>query len=210
VRACLIAVGVAIATAVARSPALAVAPHRSTCLPVRAHTVVTDSSARVFSVESPRRRVRLYGCLFQRGIAVPLGLLTNTFEGVGNVALGSTIVAYSVTSGGVDFFNTSVIAYDLMTGRLLYVFPATTSTERPESVYFVKALVMTPSGSVAWIGSKFSFFGFQTIYEVHTALTSGATALLDQGPSIVRGSLRLSDGVVSWTNAGARRSAPLP
>ena len=73
----------------------------------------------------------------------------------------------------------------------------------------VTDLVVTYRGSIAWIVRK----GAQcktTTFEVHSAQVSGTPALLEGGPAIGPGSLRLSHQTVSWENAGQRRSAHLP
>ena len=73
----------------------------------------------------------------------------------------------------------------------------------------VTDLVVTYRGSVAWIVHE-GGIRQATTFEVHSAQTSGTPALLDEGQAIVPGSLRLSHQIVSWENAGQRRSAHLP
>jgi hypothetical protein len=216
-RGCAVAGGFLVAMMLLGGRSLAAAVHRSNCLPRGAHTLAKDSSARVFSVHASQRGFpglsrRVYACLFRRGIPVLLGKPSPLgFRGVGPVALAGTTVAYADTTGGIDFFNTVVLELDLRTGRTRFSLPATTSTGTVESFYFVQALVLTPRGSAAWVGSKSSIVNQTgTIYEVHRALASGATSLLDQGPRVDPASLRLSRGTVSWIDGGSPMSAPLP
>lgn len=77
----------------------------------------------------------------------------------------------------------------------------------------IESLVLTRSGSVAW--------GIRHLHEVRPqpggprvpvgvrALDGERSRLLDKGERIDPASLRLEDGRVHWTHAGAPRSAPL-
>ena len=70
---------------------------------------------------------------------------------------------------------------------------------------------MNEHGTVAWIVVR-SGFGHPTkSIEVHRATTSGSMALLDSGPGIAPGSLRLAPGgEVTWLDAGHSLYATLP
>jgi hypothetical protein len=69
----------------------------------------------------------------------------------------------------------------------------------------VRALVLARSGAVAWIGQDL----VAGLYEVR-ARHGHRRALLARGADIDPGSLRLQGSEVSWTQAGAARSAALP
>ena len=68
-------------------------------------------------------------------------------------------------------------------------------------------LVVTPVGSVAWIIREHHLGESHT--RVMTARVSSGTTLLDEGPGIISGSLRLARGVLSWEDGGVERSLGL-
>jgi hypothetical protein len=197
--------------------ALAIAPHHSTCLPKGAQTVAKDSVARVFALPPansktllPLSRRRLYGCIFRRGVAVPM-VSERRFSSWGHVVLAGTTVAYASEFMGIDFGTASVTTFDLRRARTIASLDAWTFIEQglPESFYSVTGIVLETSGSMAWLSRMRAISG-STSYQVHEVGPSGSTALLDHGPEVQPTSLRLSKGTVSWMNGSTGMSAQLP
>jgi hypothetical protein len=79
---------------------------------------------------------------------------------------------------------------------------------RRESFQAVGSLVLRADGGVAWIGTRSSIVGGRKLVEVRKADRSGA-ALLDSGPAVDSGSLRLRGSKLTWKHGGRIRSATL-
>ena len=127
-----------------------------------------------------------------------------------HVTLAGAIVAYTDSTHGVDTGSTEIVVRNIASGRTLLIVPGAGSFIDACVIRFqeVTDLVVTRRGSIAWLVRKGA--GCKTTaFAVYSAQASGAPALLEEGPAIVPGSLRLSHGAVSWENAGQRKSARL-
>ncbi len=154
-------------------------------------------------------------------MAVRLGARSNpqdTVEQVGerNFRLAGDYVAFErfdAGQGGADY-NVEVV--NLRTRRRLHHVP---TGPIPSDANFAggfsggssgtgptTALVLNPHGSVAWIVRDVYAAGRS--YQVHKDDHAGP-ALLDEGSAIDPRALTAAGGVVSWIDAGQRRTAPL-
>jgi hypothetical protein len=154
-----------------------------------------------------------YACLLRRGTRVTLSKPGSRREvdSIGDVTLAGTIVAFTDSARGVDAGSTSIVVVDVASRRTLLTVAGAGSFVDACFASFrdVADLLVTDRGSVAWLVRKGA--GCKTTtYEVHSAQPSVAPTLLDEGPAIVPGSLRLSNGALTWENAGALKSARLP
>jgi hypothetical protein len=196
----------------ASSRALAGVGHRSRCLPRGARTVTSDRSARVYSVAGASSGPeRTYACLFADGRTTVLGGSDGALpHSLSHISLAGTLLAYADYRFGVDSGCTGITVLDLARSRTLLTLSQVGCTIDAGFVSLgqVTDLVLSSHGSVAWIVSKGKFQA--ATYAVHRAETSGSTTLLDEGPAIVPGSLRLLRGVVSWQDGGHPVSANLP
>jgi hypothetical protein len=72
----------------------------------------------------------------------------------------------------------------------------------------VASVVVKPDGSAAWIGESHAIGPPHGGTEVHKVTAAGAR-LLDRGPGIATGSLRLHGALLSWRHGGRTRTARL-
>jgi hypothetical protein len=156
------------------------------------------------------------GALFAACI-VSAALVTGTgtavgrgHDSIGHVVLAGRIVAYTDSTHGVDTGSTGIAVINVAARRTLLTIPGVGGFIDACVISFrdVTDLVVTDRGSVAWIVRKGANCRTAT-FEVHSAHASGAQSLLEEGPAIVPGSLRVSGQTASWENGGQRRSASL-
>jgi hypothetical protein len=211
-RKCLLASGVALVALIASPGAMGRARHHSRCHPAGAKTIAKDRDVRVYSVAGkPSTRESTYACLLATGATMVLNNKPRQRrDWVGHIVLTRSIVAYTESSFGVDSGCTSIVVVDVVRRHAVLTVPSVACSIDAGIIAFgeVTDLVVSPRGSVAWIVHRGN--RKESTFQVHDALTSGASALLDEALTIVQGSLRLSHGTVSWENAGRRKSAPLP
>jgi hypothetical protein len=204
-------VGVAIAASIACTGAAADFGQRSSCPPAHAHTIAKDRDVRVYSLtgKTPTRG-GTYACLQRRGTIVTLTKPRRRPDSINDIALAGTIIAYTDSTHGVDTGSTDIVVVDVAKGRTLLMVPGAGGFIDACFIGFheVTDLVVTHRGSVAWLVRKGARCK-TTTFEVYSAQTGGGAILLEEGPAIVPGSLRLSDRTVSWENAGQRKSAHL-
>jgi hypothetical protein len=170
--------------------------------------VARGSQAVLFTrpaTQSPAGRrlgVAVYGCVAGSGNPVALGS-TGSLQ---QAALNGTTAAYAWSQvEGIDTSSTSVSVADLRQGRRLFEVPAGRIAIAPSFVR-VDALVVSPDGTVAWIqhGGTVESPG----YSVQAASPARPSDhQLAAGSAIRPGSLRISEGRVSWVEAGQRRFA---
>lgn len=207
------AAGVAIAALAACAAATAGPGQRPSCLPPHAHTIARDRDVRVYSLTAQTStRGGTYVCLLRRGTIVTLAKPgPRRPASIEHITLAGTIVAFTDSTHGVDTGSTDIVVVDVASRRTLLTVPGAGGFIDACFISFheVTDLVATYRGAVAWLVRKGARCK-TTTYEVYSAQASGAPILLEEGPAIVPGSLRLSDGTVSWKNAGQRKSARLP
>ncbi len=207
--------GVAITASIACAGAVAGPGRHPNCLPPHARTIAKDRDVRVYSLagKTPTRG-GTYACLLRRGTTVALAKPGRYHPfAVDHITLAGAIIAYTYSTYGVDTGSTGIATVDVASGHTLLTVPGAGGFVDACFIGFreVTDLVVTYRGSVAWIVRK----GAEcktTTFEVYSAQVSGTItpALLEEGPAIAPGSLRLSHQTVSWENAGQRRSAHLP
>ncbi len=125
------------------------------------------------------------------------------------MALASATAAYGLERCGIDTGYTQVLVRGLDNGAQLSSFASTVKPLPAEAYSMVESLVVKRDGAVAWIASAASIVGHgQPDIEVHSGRGSNAQ-LLDSGPTIDAGSLRLHGSRLTWRHGGATRSAVL-
>lgn len=186
--------------------------HRSRCAPAHSETVARDRDVRVYSLAgNAPGHDGTYACLLHSGSTVAL-VKPRRYrpDSIGHVVLAGTIVAYTDSTHGVDTGSTGVVVVNVAARRTLLTIPGVGGFIDGCFISFrdVTDLVVTDRGSVAWIVRKGANCRTAT-FEVHSAHASGAQSLLEGGPAIVPGSLRVSGQTASWESGGQRRSASL-
>jgi hypothetical protein len=200
------------ATLVACTEVAASHGRRARCAPPHAQTIAKDRYIRVYSLggKAPRQG-GTYACLLRRGTIVVLARHRRFRpDSIGHIVLAGTIVAYTDSTHGVDTGSTDIVVVNAASRRTLLTIPGVGGFVDACVISFhdVTDLVVTYRGSVAWIVRKGTHCKTAT-FEVHSARISGAPALLEEGPAIVPGTLRVSGQTVSWENGGQRKSAGL-
>jgi hypothetical protein len=200
---------VSVALSAALVPVGAAAEERRgpACKSKAAKTLLSTRHARVF-----QKGDRIYACL-RRGHRV---FRIGTRQSIGgnnkrNLRLAGRYVAYSSTLNAVK-----VTVRNLRSGRVVHNEAAAQLT-RP-ALSSLTDVKLKRTGAIAWIVRLTPIDGplapdpspadSQPDYQVLKADRAGR-ALLDSGLDIAPGSLRLSGATVSWTKAGASRSAAL-
>jgi hypothetical protein len=175
------------------------------CGPDRGLTLASSGDARVYGLAGA-----VFGCSDSPGRSFRLGARYTCLgvARVGPVAVAGRVAAYGLQRCGVDTGRAQVVVRRLTDGRQLVALPAVTEPLGVEAFQRVGAVVVTSGGAVAWIGIGESVISHRSVSEVHAFAGRGAR-LLDSGPAIDAGSLRLSGSTVSWRSSGARRSAKL-
>lgn len=200
------------ATLVARTHVAASNGRRSRCAPAHAQTIAQDRYVRVYSLGGKAsRQSGTYVCLLRSGGTVALAKPGRYGPGsIDHIALAGTIVAYTDSTHGVDTGSTDIVVVNVATRRTLLTVPGAGGFIDACVIGFreVTDLVVTYRGSVAWIVRRGAHCATGT-FEVHRARTSGAAALLEEGPAIAPGSLRVSGQTVSWENGGQQKSSSL-
>ena len=178
------------------------------CGPAGARTLAADAKARVYATGG-----QVYGCSRGAQRRFALGGQRSCLGGslAGPFALMGSRVAYGVERCGVDTGRSLILVRALDTGRVSVDLPATSSRVGVESYVRVTAIVLSPSGSVAWITQAGSIVAHRQLTEVHAARAGGAAGprVLDAGPGIATRSLSLSGSTVRWRDGGRMRSARL-
>jgi hypothetical protein len=211
------------ATMLAVSEASATFRHHSRCWPHGSHTIALNRSVRVYAIPEYVGGVRLTGsgtfaCLLHRVRTLQLGpaLPRGRFAEPDHVAVAGTFVAFVASQGCLHSRCEAIEVIDVANRRRALFIPNVGYGGKAPASAEATDLVVNEHGSVAWImqrwmrqpgGRTTAIVGL----DVHSATTSGSTALLDSGTGIVPGSLRLAPGgEVSWIDAGRTRYAPLP
>jgi hypothetical protein len=146
----------------------------------------------------------VYGCTGAKQYR--LGNATNCPRAalVRPVTVAGAVAAYGLEQCGVDTGSTEVIVRSLSSGKQLSADAATTGLQRPESYQAVGSLVLKGDGAVAWIAEAHSIVGGGQLIEVHRH-----GRLLDSGPAIALGSLRLRGSRLSWRHGSKIRTSTL-
>jgi hypothetical protein len=169
--------------------------------------------ARLFTREDARRgTLSVYACLDSRNRRFLLSEEETEPGGSGDTtalpALAGAYVAYALGhfddsqryNSAFKGYPEQVVAINLSTAAQLR-FPAATGRSPSASV---SDLVLSKSGSFAWIGSG------PAGYEVHRFnVGDAADSVIDSGPDVQPGSLALARATIYWTKAAKPVSAPI-
>jgi len=173
-------------------------------------TLAVGKSARVFRTRIGHHR-RVYGCSVSTKKVSFLGALgIEDAVDTSVLAVNGSRVAYVRTTGCHDqgCWQT-VYVRDLKQRKLL---SAVTATPGEVDRKQVTDIVLTRSGTVAWIGEAatngLGFVRFVLVRKPGQPLDQ-PTLVLSAGLDIVRGSLALAGNTLYWTQ-GTAKSAPLP
>jgi hypothetical protein len=191
--------------------------HHLPCPRRGAEVVASDKLVRVYSYPPTKERFapprRTEACVIGRGIRMTLfdpelhtGVRFRTFA---VVALASTVVAYSISSHGIDTGTSSVFLADIASRRILRELPGGGFIDAGFiSRTRITGFVLDASGSAAWI-DEVGGGRRATTFVVRSAPTGHEEVVLDEGSDIAPNSLQLSSGTLSWLDAGMRRTARL-
>jgi hypothetical protein len=173
----------------------------SACAPAGAQIKLSNSRAQVYALSKA-----IYACDRSTRRTTKLGQTTicNVTARVDNLALAGDVVAYGLDRCGVDTGSTTVVVRRTSDGTRLHSLAAITGPSLVESYQSINALVVTAKGAVAWIATDSSIIGRGKRIEVHA---NGR--LLDSGPAIKVGSLRLHGSKLSWRDGAKTRTARL-
>jgi hypothetical protein len=143
--------GALLATA---APAQATHAERTKCTARNAHTILKTETGRIFSVPGGDFFAKIYGCLYSQNRRWFLGIDGDCDPGdaVDKFILIGRYVAFVETGCNIDSSQDYVNVRDLRTGRTKWRTVAATGTSDGEPSTEVKDLVMSRTGSVAWIG----------------------------------------------------------
>ena len=181
-------------------------PHpAATCGPHSAKTLAASQLARVDSIGG-----QVYGCAVGATHRHRLGASIRTLreDRVGPVAIAGKVVAYGLSSFGVDTVSSLVIVRDLGNGQQLRA-AAPTNRILPESFTSVDSIVVKADGATAWISQTSSVIrSGSPVTQVWRADAPGQS-LLDSGGAIDARSLRRSGSTISWRDGSKVRSARL-
>jgi hypothetical protein len=181
------------------------------CFPPGAKTLARDRGVRVYSLKSSARLARLtYACLLRSGATIALqGARGAALQSLGNFALAEGTLAYSDYQHGVDSGCTGITVIDVAHRHTLLRLAQVGCTVDAGFIRLgqVSDVVVTPGGAVAWIVSTGD--NRARSFQVGAARAPGSQRLLDQGPAIVPGSLRIAGAVASWQDGARRLSARL-
>jgi hypothetical protein len=183
--------------------------HRSRCAPAHSETVARDRDVRVYSLASKAPgQEGTYACVLHSGRTVVLAKPRRYRpDSIGHVVLAGRIVAYTDSTHGIDTGSTGIVVVNVAARRTLLTIPGVGGFIDACVISFreVTDLVVTDRGSVAWIVRKGADCRTVT-FEVQSAHASGAQGLLEEGPAIVPGSLRVSGQTASWDSEDQRVS----
>jgi hypothetical protein len=171
---------------------------------------------RVFTTGSGISGHAIEACLTnRRGRSMTL-LAARAGGGLGGRSLtvdasSGPLVAYTLTSFGVDSGTTSLLVADVAARRVIrdllaghYVDAGFAGYERVEKV------VLGPEGAIGWISAASKGARLPPTYAVHAAARIGQPRVLDEGGDIGATSLSISGRTLRWRHAGIERTAPLP
>ena len=186
------------------------------CPPPGAHLIAHGRILRVYRTGPGTYKDAIDACL--TGRAGHMTLLAARAPGPGPIgrslqvnAWSGPLIAYTLTSFGVDSGTTSLVIADVAARRILRQLPTGHYVDAGLGGYErATKVVLGPEGAVGWIVAA-SPPGHQgPTYSVHAAATIGEPQVLDEGPDIGPASLTLTGRTLHWWRSGIERSARLP
>jgi len=189
-------------------------PAHQGCPPYAAHVVGRGGLVRVYTTAAgPPGAGTVEACLMGRTGHMTL-LRARAGAHLGRslqyAASSGPLVAYEVTTFGVDSGSTSLLIADVQARRVLrelpvgnYVDAGILEREAPTKV------VLGPEGAVAWIAAGHGP-NQQVTYTVRAAATIGPVEILDEANDVGATSLTLKGRTLGWWHGGQERHAQLP
>ncbi len=178
------------------------------CAPAGAHVIARGAILRVYTTPSAGSTV--YACLRGRHTRMTL-LAAGAHHSLAVMASSGPLVAFTVTSFGVDAGSVALRVADVQARRVIrelpvghYIDAGFVGYERVEKV------VLGPEGGVGWIAAMGQSGHGAPDYAVHDAATVGEPRLLDEGPDIGPDTLSIAFRTLHWWHAGIEHSALLP
>jgi|GEM_PF-2598614 len=184
------------------------------CPPAAAHLLARGRIMRVYRTGAGPSQGAVEACLAgRRGHMTLLGARGPGLGGrsLSVAASSGPLLAYLVTSFGVDSGATALLVADVQARRVIRELPAGHYVDAGIAGYErVEKVALGPEGAVGWISASSEGRQRPVSYIVHGAATIGEPRVLDEGPDIGPTSLTLSGRTLHWWHAGTERSAPLP
>jgi hypothetical protein len=203
---------------------------RLTCGPATGKTLVAGRQARIYSLPGPEppETEHIIGCLVATGQSQILNsaVRAKTAPVRGRrpsveteaISLHAPWVAYAESFHGIDTGQLLVTALNLRSGAAAYC--PVGGWQAPHRRVSVTGVALKRNGSVAWIGAGSAHepdgreaepISGSLVYgplepEIVACDTTGEH-VLDSGEGIDLNSLALRSSILTWTNAGATRSA---
>jgi hypothetical protein len=173
------------------------------CLPPRAQTVVRSARSRIYRLRGSDGVVHAYGCLNAVGRGFPLEDVDDLGNGnqfLPPYALAGPYVGYQDTysfeeGAAPGYYDVTVRVVDLRTGRTVR-----RACAEPGCYEDVDALVLAPSGVVAWIARK-------RVWRL--AGRAKKPQRLSRGGGLKLDSLKLRGSRLSWVQEGRTHHAML-
>jgi hypothetical protein len=182
----------------------------SSCGSTKGTTLAAGRHARIYTLPGPQGQARTYGCLFSTGRSWSLSPKSRfTHLDPETVVLRAPWVAYSETTNAVDNAVAAVFVRNLRTGRIAQSYPAVTEVSGPENFSSVARIALKGNGSLGWVGEENSITAGGLVLRQVEIADSVGFSVADQGAGIASQSLQLHGSMLSWTNSGTARSAPL-
>lgn len=175
------------------------------CNPKGSRTLTKNSVMSVYKGRSSKDTTKVYGCLVKTGKAV---LIDSTNDPFGFslkplVLTRGLAVGFSDNEGGGDRASSTVKLYNLKTGKRALSAPTKTDG------FEVSGMVVNGKGSMAWIeNDPDTPLHSPTLVR---SFDSQGLRVLDTSLDIDTRSLTISKSgtLVTWTNAGTKKSASL-
>ena len=215
----------AVAGVVALAPP-ANAQSGSKCTARGSKTVLQTGSVRIYTTRLGDSAARVYGCLYSQNRRRFLGIEGDCDPGptVSGLTVRGRYVALVESFCNIDSSDDYVVVRDLRTGAVKHraVGAAGTPADTGEPSTLVRELVLSSTGSVAWIADWKAVSGSSTAHpnddrqvrKLEPGSPEGGT-LLDSGLGIERRSLALGSRTSAgyarlyWTKDGAPATARL-
>jgi len=186
------------------------------CPPTGVRVLARGRLMRVYATGAGASRGPVQACLAGRRGHMTLMAARGALPGLGGRSLAvaawsGPLVAYTLTSFGVDSGTTTLLVADVAARRVIRELPVGRYVDAGFAGYErATKIVLGPEGAVGWIAATAERGRPGPLYSVHAAATIGEPRVLDEGPDIGPGSLTVTGKILHWWHAGVERSARLP
>jgi len=193
------------------------ASQRARCSEKGSVTFARSSTTRIFASSGSE----VFGCLYRRGVPVPLDIFDDVSPGLNHISLAGPYVGYETTSSSSSGSSSGIRVFNLRTGRRERALTRTLSggfvggPSPGESSDFLRDLTVTPRGRVAWIDEVVPYVRCPTPLPSTCAerqrtevrlLGPDGYRVLDSGTGIAPTSLHRRGTRIYWRRDGQRRS----